>query len=132
MEIAGEDVSKSLIMSAAAIHTGLIRNADRSLELIESYGWNNLIGLREEAIKDGVAAVYNGLSVSDLCFDMLAISADGLDTNEQWLLEYPDYVLSTKKTGSDRALERYEQLSGSPRDRIAQIVRERRIVLPPA
>ncbi|HVV67079.1 MAG TPA: glutamate-cysteine ligase family protein [Candidatus Saccharimonadales bacterium] len=128
-ETAGETVARSVIMSAAALHAGLIRNGEAAKRLIDSYGWPTLQGLRESAIKAGLEGMYNDVSMPRLCSDVLSVAADGLDSDEQWMLAYPEYVIRTGQTGADRALARYEQLSGSTYSRIAQIVREKGIVL---
>jgi hypothetical protein len=70
-------------------------------------------------------AVYNGVSVSRLCEDMVQTAADGLDRGERWMLTYPEHVLRTGQNGAERALARYDTLSGRPADRIRQILRER-------
>lgn len=129
IDTAGEEVAESALISAAAIHAGLIRNADAAQQLIDRYGWDTLRGLREDAITNGMQARYNGVEVSTLCEDVLEIAATGLSTDEQWMLRYPEHVLSTNQNGAERALKRYDELSGSAIERIRQIACERAVIL---
>lgn len=128
-EEVGGRVSASVIMSASALHTGLIRNSAMANRVLESYGWDTLRGLRDEAIKHGLDATYNGENVKELCDDLLSLAAAGLTREEEWMLEYPDYVMSSDQNGADRAIARYNELEGDPRDKIKKIVCERVITL---
>lgn len=125
----GDEIAKSVVISPSAIYSGLIRNLSASKALINKYGWNTLRNLREDAITNGLDATYNDIKVRDVCYDVLETAAQGLESNEQWMLAYPEYVLTTGQNGADRALARYDQLSGAATQRIRQIVQERSIVL---
>lgn len=129
VDIAGEEVARSVIISPAALHAGLIRNKEASTRVIERYGWDTLRGLRAAAIKDGIQATYNGAAVSDLCEDLVATAYDSLRSDEQWMLAYPEHVLETQRNGADRALAYYDKLTGGAYEKIKKIVRERMAIL---
>jgi gamma-glutamylcysteine synthetase len=126
----GGEIADSVVISPAAICAGFIRNMHATKKLINRYGWDTLRGLRAEAVTHGLNGEYNDIKVKDLCYDTLEVAAQGLDQNEQWMLAYPEHVLRTGQSGADCALARYEELAGSPSQRIKQIAQERVLVLP--
>lgn len=122
---ANQDVVDSVIISPAALHAGLIRNADEAMRAIKVYGWNNLRGLREEAIVEGLHGEYNGTRVIDVCHNLLRIAGEGLQSHEEWMLAYPEHVLQTMQNGADRAIARFNELPGSNDERVARVAKER-------
>lgn len=126
----GETIARSVVISPAAIHVGLIRNINAAEALLQKYGWQNLVALREGAIKNGMEAECNGVTMHALCRDVLDVARAGLREDEQWMLAYPEFVARTGRNGATRALETFNRLSGFTPDRIKQIVAERAILLP--
>ena len=94
------------------------------------YAWVDLIGLRQEAIKHGLAATHRGIAVKNFCQAVLETAAAGLPGDEHWMLSYPQFVLSTGKNGADRALEAFEREHGTDLDRIKKVILKRRMVIP--
>lgn len=119
----------SVVISPAALYVGAIRNAASAKELINKYGWSELKELRDAAIINGLEATGAGIAVKQLCDDVLEVAHNGLRQEEQWMLSYPDSVLRTGKNGAQRAINRYEELTATPPERIAQIATERALVL---
>ena len=126
----GDQIARSVIISPAAIHAGLIRNIDAAEALVAKYGWKNLIALRDDAIKNGMDAKHNNVTAQELCHDILEVARAGLHDDELWMLAYPEFVARTGLNGATRALEAFNSLSGPTADRIKQITEDRAIVLP--
>ncbi|MFN2267601.1 MAG: glutamate-cysteine ligase family protein [Desulfonatronovibrio sp.] len=127
-ELDKSNISRSLVISPSAIQYGLLRNLSQSLMLMEKYRWTDLLGLRNEAVKNALDGDYNGIKVKDLCMDVVETAAQGLDPDNEWMLAYPQWVLQTGKTSADRALDRLSRMTGSLKERIAKLTLERRIV----
>lgn len=123
------DVARSVVMSSGAIQAGVLRNLKAAEALIAHYGWETLVSLRNAAIKDGLEAEANGKSVRILCEEVLKIAESSLDPNEQWLLAYPKFVLSTGLNGATRAVQQYASLSGSPRAKMQTITKARAAII---
>jgi gamma-glutamylcysteine synthetase len=128
--VAGDEIARSVVMSPAAIQTGIIRNVAQAGRLMDAYGWDTLMGLRDQAVIDGLRAQYNGQSVAKLCHELLEVAAAGLRTDEQWMLAYPEFVLRSNANGADRALASFERASGNTVERIKKVTRERSLVMP--
>jgi hypothetical protein len=122
------EIAASVPVSPSAMQVGLLRNLNKTKKLVDGYGWNNLLGLRMEAVRQGLDAEFGGIRVKDLCARVLDIAGESLDSTHARMLSYPLWVLRTGKTGADRALERFEQLSGSPEERIRKLILERRMI----
>ncbi|TYT75921.1 glutamate-cysteine ligase family protein [Desulfobotulus mexicanus] len=122
------NISSSLVISPSAMQYGLLRNLKQTSMLMEKYRWTDLLGLRNEAVKNALDGEYNGIKVKDLCMDVVETAAQGLELEHQWMLDYPLWVLQTGKTGADRALDRLSRMNGSLRDRIGKLILERRAV----
>ena len=118
----GTDIAASVAISPTALQAGILRNLDRATEILQHYDWQTLIGLREAAIKNGLKGEYNGVSVQSLAEEMLNIARGGLRQEELWMLAYPEFVVTSGKSGAVRALEQYEKLQGSPTERIGNIL----------
>ncbi len=130
-ELAGlddADVPGSVVVSPSAIQKGLLGNPGEAKQLVGRYRWADLAGLRHQAIRSGLQGEYNGIRVDVLCRQVIAVAARGLDASEQWMLAYPQYVLSRMQNGADRALARYERLSGTRARRMKQLILDRQIV----
>lgn len=124
-----DDIVKSVIISASAIQKGLLDNMTETKSLLDNYGWTNLVGLRYEGIRKGLNAEYKGIKIRDLCKDCINVAGKGLSSQEHWMLTYPEYVLSSNKSGADRAIEAFENLTGSEVDRIRQLIMQREMVI---
>ncbi|MCW7752684.1 glutamate-cysteine ligase family protein [Desulfobotulus sp. H1] len=130
-DLAGLDkstIASSLVISPCAMQYGLLRNLSQTAMLMKQYRWTDLLGLRNEAVQNALDGEYNGIKVKDLCMHVVETAAQGLDSEHQWMLDYPLWVLQTGKTGADRALDRLSRMTGSVRERIAKLTLERRIV----
>lgn len=126
----GEKIAHSVVISPSAIQLGLIRNLPEAKELFEKYQWGDLSALRSEAIVKGLSAEHNGIRASDLALRVLEVAGRGLNTDEQWMLAYPEHVLSSGKNAADRALELFEKFSGtSVEDRIRRVVLARSAII---
>jgi hypothetical protein len=127
-------LAASVCISPTALHYGLVRNLDQACRLVDRHGWQNLLGLREEARRHGLQAGYNGIQVTQLCAQVLEMAGQGLADRQAWMLAYPLWVLRTGQTGADRALARLEKLRRIPSpcgyrgDPLGQLIRERRMV----
>lgn len=118
----GDALARSVLISPSAIQAGLIRNLEKAESLLAKYGWANLCALRDASIRDGLQAKYWGIAVRDVCESVLNVAADGLASEEQWMLAYPAHVLSSGKNAADRALEMFNAQSGTPEERIQKIL----------
>ncbi len=123
------EISSSLVISPSALQYGLLRNLNQTAMLMKKYRWTDLQGLRDQAVKNALDGEYNGIKVKDFCMDVVETAAQGLDSDHEWMLDYPLWVLQTQKTGADRALDRLSRMTGSVRERIAKLTLERRAVL---
>ncbi len=123
----GEALAHSVLISPSAIQAGLIRNLEKAESLLAKYGWANLCALRDASIRDGLQAKYGGVAVKDVCEDILNTAADGLASEEQWMLAYPVLVLSSGKNGADRALEMFNAETGTSEERIRKILVQRMV-----
>lgn len=121
-------VSRSLVVSPGALQYGLLKNLHQTAMLVEKYPWADLLSLRNEAAQNALEGEYNGMKVKDLCRQVVETAAQGLDPDQQWMLDYPLWVLQTEKTGADRALDRIDSMTGSIRERIRKLILERRTV----
>jgi hypothetical protein len=121
----GGAVANSVVLSPTAIQAGLIRNLQKSSAAVNDFGWQRLQALREAAIKDGLRASCGGLHVRTVCDKMLALAAEALRPDEQWMLAYPEFVLRTGQNGADRALAMYDNASGTPAQRIRHVIKQR-------
>lgn len=122
------EIAASVSVSPGVIQAGLLTNLNKTRKLVSGYSWRDLLGLRMEAIRQGLDAEFGGIRVKDLCAGVLDIAGEGLAGSQNLMLSYPLWVLGTGKTGADRALERFEQLSGSLQERIRKLILERRMI----
>ncbi len=120
-----ERMADSVIMSPSALQAGIIANMGEASRLRRDIGWDTLRGLRDAAIKDGMEARFNDVTIRDIAAKVISIASDVLNPSDQWLLKYPSYVLSSGKNGAERALLRFDQLRGTDYERIKQITKER-------
>jgi gamma-glutamylcysteine synthetase len=123
------DVVRSVVISPSALQNGLINNLPEASELLSSYHWPDLAGLRTQAIKYGLAAECNGIRVKDLCSRVVEIAARGLPGEEHWMFAYPEFVLSKGKNGADRAIEAFEKQTGTVAERLRQVILNRRLLM---
>lgn len=130
LDIGDGNIARSMVIGPSAIQTGLLRNREAGRRFLESYAWADLLGLRAAAIKDGLEGEYNGIPVKKICGEVLDIAADGLDSAEEWMLEYARFTLASGKSGADRALDFYESGATSGRERLKELIRARRMRLP--
>jgi hypothetical protein len=99
---------RSVFISPSALQGGLLGNLRESKRIISQIGWDNLMGMREAAIHNGIRAMYDGIPVANVVDMALAAAAGGLAASEHWMLEYPEHVLRTNTNGADRLIKRYE------------------------
>jgi hypothetical protein len=117
-------MAKTAPMAPSAIQAGLLQNLDEASDYILSKPWKQLSALRNAAIRNGLEGHAADLSVYNFACDILQIAARGLSSQDQKLLAYPEFVLTTKQNGADRALAQYA--AGMS---IRDIVKSRSIVL---
>ncbi len=129
IQTAGNQTAQSVIVSPAALQAGLINNLNKVTEFIDSYPWKTLEILREAAIKNGLQGNVGKVKVMDFTKKVLNLAAEGLSKNEQWMLEYPRWVLKTKQNGADRAIKFVENYKGSFRNALKELVQSRQIIL---
>ena len=122
-------MAETMVMAPSALQAGIIANLDRATNFRQSVGWEALNGLRDAAIKDGMQASYKGRNIRDVAMQVIELAREGLSKDEEALLAYPHYVVSTGMNGAGRALHQFEQLKGNDLDKIKVITRERAIVL---
>ncbi len=101
---AGKEIALSVATSPSALQAGLIRNLDKTKKYIEHFPWGQLSKLRDVAIEQGLDGVVEDLSVYTFTQRILDLAAEGLSTEEQTFLAYPQWVLQQKQNGADRAL----------------------------
>lgn len=121
----GDVIAESVVMSPSALQAGLIANLDATTRYWHSLGWDTLRGLRDAAIKDGLQGRYNGHKVREVAAKAISIASEGLDPSEQWMLEYPQFVLESGENGAERAIRRFDELPGNDAKKIARISKER-------
>lgn len=121
-------IPESVVLSPAALQTGLLRNLDEAARLADTIPWAALPALRAAAIRDGLDGVAGDLAIGRLCLKVVEVAARGLALEEQWMLGYAEHTLRTGMTGADRALRAYEGLTGSPAARTLAVARARSIV----
>jgi gamma-glutamylcysteine synthetase len=124
----GATLAKTMTLAPLAIQVGLTRNLDEAQQLIATYGWDILGKLRAEAIKRGMNASVAGHEVVDVARKFLDVAARGLNEHERVYLSYPEFVLSRKENGAQRALARFKDLEGTEEERIRKILKERFVV----
>ncbi len=122
------EIAASVTVSPSALQAGLLRNLDKTEKLVTKYGWDNLLGLRKEAVRLGLEAEYKGLQAKELCAAVLETGGQGLNPGQEWMLDYPFWVLQTGKTGADRALDRLEKMPGEHKERLWNLILERRMI----
>lgn len=126
----GGNIAESVVLSPSALQAGLLRNLSRAEARLGKYAWQDLLGLRSQAIRHGIRAEYNGISVEDVCRDVLECAGEGLEAEEHWAMSYAEHVLCSKMNGADRALAAYDATTGDPHERSLQLVRDRLALLP--
>ncbi len=122
MDEAGPAICSSVAVAPSAIQLGLMRNLGSALDLVRDWGWANLSELRAQAITHAVSHD----QVHALARDVVAVARAGLAAEDTKWLAYPDYVLETRRTGATRLLDLWRQPHGSPGQRLAHVVRQRR------
>ncbi|HEV2403214.1 MAG TPA: hypothetical protein VGS08_03355 [Candidatus Saccharimonadales bacterium] len=131
LDTVGEsDIVRSVVISSSALQAGLLGNASEARRLVDSYDWSTLMALRHEAAKKGLDGSIGDVQVNRLCQGMLQVAADGLRTQEKWMLEYPQFVLETGKSGAKRALAMYDKRPElTEKERIRATILRRKAVL---
>lgn len=124
----GQEIAKSVAISASALQAGLINNLGKTLKYLDKYPWNMLGQLRESSIKDGLQGHIGKLKVETFTQDILNLAKEGLSKNEQWMLAYPEWVLSKKQNGADRAISFIKKYEGSKTKAIKELVKLRKVV----
>ena len=127
---AGAEVAASVVMAPSALQAGLLRNPSAAWRWLEHWPWRALPALRDAAMRDGLNGRVGSLSVRTLCEELLEIAGKELSRDEAWMLAYPQHVLRSGRNGADRALAAYELLSGSPGERMKQLMKARQALFP--
>lgn len=130
-EAAGEAVAASVAISPSALQMGLLNNLEAARGWLERLDWRSVAALRAAAMRDGLAGEAGDIAVRDLCGQVIALAADGLDADSQWMLGYPLWVLRTGRTGADRALAFFEAASGPAEERLRALCLRRMAVAVP-
>ena len=102
-EHAGDSVAASMVMGPSAIQAGLLAHPDAWERLASRIPWSHLDGLRDAAIRSGMGGRYRSLALRELCELVLGLATEGLESDEQWMLDYPIHVLECGQNGADRA-----------------------------
>jgi len=118
-------VAASVVLAPAALQKGLMANPQAWTRLSALAPWDALPALRDAAIRDGLRGDAGGLTLRGFAVRVVEEAALGLADEEHWMLAYPLHALTTGRNGADRALARYEALSGPPAERIRGIAAER-------
>lgn len=126
---AGEDIAKSVVISPSAIQTGLIKNLTKTIKYIEKYPWKQLGQLREAAIKDGFDGKIGKLTVEEFTRNILNLAEEGLGKDERWMLAYPKWVLETKQSGADRAINFVKNHKKGLHSAIVDLINQRKVVI---
>lgn len=121
----GKEIANSTFIAPSALQAGLLRNLIRSAEYIDSFPWEKLRALRNEAIADGLAGKADGTSVYEFTKMIFSLASEKLSKEEQNMLAYPEYVLRTKQNGADRAIAFVEKQKGDLSKRIQALVKSR-------
>lgn len=129
LETAGEDIAKSVIISPSSLQAGLIKNLTKVTRYLDKFEWKTLGKLREAAIKDGLEGKAGNLTVEEFTKNILKLAEEGLNPNEKWMLNYPNWVLQTKQNGADRALKFVKNYKGNLSKALVELVKSRRVVL---
>jgi hypothetical protein len=114
---AGSGAARSMLIAPAALQVGLLANVNESWQLVQDWGWEELGGLRQAAVRDGIADV----RVRALCADVLAVAHAGLSAADSQHLAYADYVLQSGLSAADRMLDTWKSVSGRG-DRLARLL----------
>lgn len=117
-----ETAAASMPLAASALQAGLVRNWRPAAAKLGRWSWEDTARLRRAAIRQAL----DDTGVRALCATVLDLAADGLSPAERPALAYPRHVLRSGRTGADRALGRFEALSGGAAERLRTIVIERR------
>ena len=126
MEEAGEQVSRSVVMSPAALQWGLLKQIKEAETLVRGHTWAELAQLRERAIRYGMSDP----AVAWLCRQVLEIAAGGLSEAERPLLDYAMYVAETGRSGAERMLDTWRAAASlNAGDRLARIVSRHRALM---
>lgn len=126
---AGEKIAKSVTISPSAIQSGLIRNLSETIKYLGKYPWARLGKLREAAITDGLQGKTDDLTVVDFTENILDLAARGLKESEQWMLDYPRWVLSTGQNSADRAINFVKNHKKDLHSAIADLIKKREAVI---
>lgn len=114
---AGAELASTVTISPSALQLGLLRNIEQAEAVMQKWGWLRLRGMRAQAIKYALADD----AVCALAQDVLHVAGQGLDGADQHWLDYPRYVLESRKTGADRLLELWCSSQGSATERLAAL-----------
>ena len=126
----GDLAARSVVISPSAVQEGLLRNPEEAARLLSRYAWSDLAGLRQEAIRHGLRANYKGIEIKTLCREVLETAGQNLSTGEQWMLAYPEFVLTSGKNGADRGIELFERQTGDRAERMKKTILAREAVIP--
>lgn len=119
-------IPSSVVMAPSALQKGLLANPDSWTRLSALVDWAELPWLRDAAIRHGLHASEAGARLQALTARVLEEAQQGLAPDERWMLAYPEHVLRRAENGAQRALARYQSLSGSAGERLQRLSAERR------
>ncbi len=121
----GTDIAESVVIAPSALQAGLLQNLPKAVSYIDSFEWNQLTILREKAIRDGLM----DNKVYEFTKKIVELAAEGLASDEQKMLAYPEWVLKTRKNGADRAIEFVENHKGNLKQALKDLIQYRTIVV---
>lgn len=116
------------MMAGNALQTGLLRNLDQALELIDSYPWSFWQKLRRAAIREGLQARVEQIPLLPLARQMVQIAWQGLQPAEQWLLTPLQSILEQERSNADMIIALYaeELKKGKNAEEACRCIIERR------
>ncbi|MDE2025260.1 MAG: hypothetical protein KGJ07_02100 [Patescibacteria group bacterium] len=125
----GNNIADSTYISPAAMQAGLLKNLGKTSAYIDSFSWEKLGELRQNAITNGLEGSVDGTSTYDFAQKIVELAGEGLSQEEQKYLAYPEFVLKTRQNGADRAIAFVEKQSGLLEKRLQELVKSRVIII---
>jgi gamma-glutamylcysteine synthetase len=115
---AGAQVARSRLLAPTALQAGLLANLGEARLLARQWGWQALGALRQPAIQAGL----DNARVKALCADVLAVARSGLPERDRHWLAYPEFVLASGRTASDRLLDTWTSSGGAVAEKLAALL----------
>lgn len=128
--IADPSVLDSCIISASALQAGLVMASASeggavAATFLRRWPIETIHQLRDDAIRHALSSPQNPALIA-LCSEVLALAREHLPAPDRKYLAYAEWVLSTRQTAAQRAIEHWRRLGKPALDTLA---RERRVKL---